>query len=220
MAVAIRSDGGVIIALAFNRDRRSFTERDRVKLNLVRPHVLQAYANVEELAGQREERADLHTALRATGHGLIALDHEDAVAHATPGALDCLARYFPEPSSPTSVPRPIVDWLDAADDAPFALEAAASTLIVRRPRHTTRRLLLISEEGGASASGAERLSPREREVFEWLAAGKSNGEIATILGVTLGTAKRHVERILAKLRVANRTAAAAFARKGGTIVPT
>ena len=50
-SLILRSDAGVVIALAFNRPRRDFTERERVILNRVRPHVLQAYANAEELAG-------------------------------------------------------------------------------------------------------------------------------------------------------------------------
>src|SRR4051812_22745303 len=44
MSLTIRSDRGCLIALAFNRARRDFNETDRLKLNLVRPHLLQAYA--------------------------------------------------------------------------------------------------------------------------------------------------------------------------------
>ena len=217
MAVALRSDKGIIIALAFNRDRRDFTESDRVKLNLVRPHLLQAYTNVEELAGQREERADLQTALRETGHGLVAVDTRGRTTHATPGAVECLARYFPEATPAASVPSPIVDWLEADPITSFTLHTAASTLIVRRPRHTARRLLLISEKRGGPDAGHTSLSAREREVLTWMAESKSNAEIAAILDIASGTVKRHVEQILAKLQVANRTAAAAVARNRGLV---
>jgi DNA-binding NarL/FixJ family response regulator len=50
-------------------------------------------------------------------------------------------------------------------------------------------------------------------VLQWLAEGKSNAEIAKILGVAPGTVKLHVEHILAKLGVENRTAAASYARR-------
>ena len=213
MSVTLRSDKGIIIALAFNRGRRAFTERDRVKLNLVRPHLLQAYTNLEELADQRDERDDLQTALRETGHGLIALDTRGRAAHATPGAVECLARYFPDAAPAADIPFPIVDWLDSDPATSFTLHAAASTLIVRRPRHTARRLLLISEQDGGSSSPLARLTAREREVLAWIADGKSNAEIAVVLGIAPGTVKRHVEQILAKLRVANRTAAAAVVRQ-------
>jgi DNA-binding NarL/FixJ family response regulator len=52
------------------------------------------------------------------------------------------------------------------------------------------------------------LSPREREVLERAAYGRSNGQIALELGVTVNTVKFHLASIFRKLGVANRTAAA------------
>jgi DNA-binding NarL/FixJ family response regulator len=54
----------------------------------------------------------------------------------------------------------------------------------------------------------EALTPREREVLQLLAQGLTNREIAEILAIKSSTIKVHVERILAKLGVANRTQAA------------
>ena len=50
------------------------------------------------------------------------------------------------------------------------------------------------------------LSPRERQVFHWLAKGKSNAEIAIILGCATRTVEKHVEHILQKIRLENRGA--------------
>lgn len=55
------------------------------------------------------------------------------------------------------------------------------------------------------------LSPRESEVLFWMTEGKLNREIATMLGLTLGTVQDHVARILTKLGVENRHAATVFA---------
>lgn len=55
------------------------------------------------------------------------------------------------------------------------------------------------------------LSPRESEVLFWMTEGKLNREIATLLGLSLGTVQDHVARILAKLDVENRHAATVFA---------
>ena len=55
------------------------------------------------------------------------------------------------------------------------------------------------------------LSKRESEVLAWVAQGKTNGEIATILNLNLGTVKKHVEHIFAKLGVETRIAAAILA---------
>jgi DNA-binding NarL/FixJ family response regulator len=61
------------------------------------------------------------------------------------------------------------------------------------------------------------LTPREAEVLFWVARGKTNDEIATILGIGLTTVKKHLESTFGKLGVENRTAAAALAleRMGG-----
>jgi DNA-binding CsgD family transcriptional regulator len=52
------------------------------------------------------------------------------------------------------------------------------------------------------------LTPRETDVAGWLAKGKTNGEIAVILGASPRTVEKHVEKVLEKLGVENRTAAA------------
>ncbi len=63
----------------------------------------------------------------------------------------------------------------------------------------------------AVPAGAE-LTTREAEILRWIAVGKSNPEIAIILGVSRLTVKTHVERILGKLGVENRVAAVSAAR--------
>lgn len=55
------------------------------------------------------------------------------------------------------------------------------------------------------------LSPRESEVLFWMAEGKQNREIATILGVQLGTVQEYVAGVLGKLEQENRHAATVFA---------
>ncbi len=61
--------------------------------------------------------------------------------------------------------------------------------------------------------GLDRLTHRQLQVLELVAAGKSNKEIARLLGCSQDTVKDHVEAILGRLHVENRAAAAAtFAR--------
>jgi DNA-binding NarL/FixJ family response regulator len=56
-----------------------------------------------------------------------------------------------------------------------------------------------------------KLTPREAEVLFWISEGKSNQDIGVILGASTGTNCKHVEHILSKLNVENRTAAAVIA---------
>lgn len=51
------------------------------------------------------------------------------------------------------------------------------------------------------------LTPRAAEALLWLAQGKTNSDIATILGITESTIKKHVQEIFEKLGVETRGAA-------------
>ena len=51
------------------------------------------------------------------------------------------------------------------------------------------------------------LTPREAEVMLWVAQGKANADIATILATTESTVKKHLEHVFEKLGVENRGAA-------------
>jgi DNA-binding NarL/FixJ family response regulator len=57
------------------------------------------------------------------------------------------------------------------------------------------------------------LSPRELEVAALVADGMTNKEIATALYLSERTAQNHVQHILTKLGVANRTQIAAWYRR-------
>jgi PAS domain S-box-containing protein len=72
-------------------------------------------------------------------------------------------------------------------------------------------------ERTASESELHYMTERERHILRSLAAGMSNREIGTELGLTTGTVKNQVARILAKLNVTHRTQAAVRAVKLGLI---
>jgi DNA-binding NarL/FixJ family response regulator len=61
----------------------------------------------------------------------------------------------------------------------------------------------------------DRLTERQRDVFQLLLAGHSNKEIARSLGVLEGTVKVHVRAIMQKLGVKNRTQVAVAAARAG-----
>lgn len=81
---------------------------------------------------------------------------------------------------------------------------------LRRAEATVPRRVSASEAGPAQLE-ALGLTPREAEILLWVAQGKTNPEIATILGIGLTTVKKHLEATFAKLGVENRTSAAALA---------
>jgi DNA-binding NarL/FixJ family response regulator len=87
--------------------------------------------------------------------------------------------------------------------------------------HLLRRMASASKGGsaGGPAVPVSELTPRELEVLRLVAAGKTNAEIAQELFVSVGTVKVHVERIIDKLGVSDRTQAAVRAVELGYLHP-
>ncbi|MCT9870334.1 response regulator [Paenarthrobacter aurescens] len=92
---------------------------------------------------------------------------------------------------------------------------------------TTRRLLdhvaplLRTQNAGQSehAAAVERLTAREREVFQLIAQGQSNPEIAAGLFLSEATVKTHVGHILAKLGARDRVQVVVIAYETGVVAP-
>ena len=69
-------------------------------------------------------------------------------------------------------------------------------------------LLLLSEKCSGtpwSALAEYGLTPRELEVLAWVTKGKTNPEIAQILGMSARTVQKHLEHVYQKLGVETRT---------------
>jgi DNA-binding NarL/FixJ family response regulator len=86
----------------------------------------------------------------------------------------------------------------------------------------TRRVLSRVQQPASFPGADERfatLSDREREVFQGLARGRSNAEIARSLFVGDATIKTHVSNVLAKLQLHDRSQAIIFAYEQSLIIP-
>jgi len=88
--------------------------------------------------------------------------------------------------------------------------AAGETWVQREVIHyLSRELQLLSNVAPAGATG--RLTPREQEILELLAAGHSTQEIARRLYIASSTVRVHLGRILGKLGLRNRIEAVRYA---------
>lgn len=74
---------------------------------------------------------------------------------------------------------------------------------------------VAADTGRSTGQILDRLTDRQRDVFQLLLAGHSNKEIARELGVLEGTVKVHVRAIMQKLGVRNRTQVAVVAARSG-----
>jgi len=66
---------------------------------------------------------------------------------------------------------------------------------------------VVERDDDSDSLAPETLTPREREVLEWLAEGLTNGAIAARLGISDHTVKFHVASIYGKLGVSTRAEA-------------
>lgn len=102
-------------------------------------------------------------------------------------------------------------WQVRTGDLPLDPQLAAR-LLKRLATSTELRGLHREFQGGT-----ETLSPRELEVLKLVRQGKTNREIASDLVISMGTVKRHVENIITKLEVSDRTQAVVKALALGII---
>lgn len=123
----------------------------------------------------------------------------------------------------------ILTSYDGDEDIYRALQAGAKSYVLKDTSienvvdviHTVhqggRRL---SPEIGAKLAARicrSELTERELEVLREISEGKTNTEIASALKISPGTVKTHVNRLLSKLQVADRTQAVITAHKRGII---
>jgi DNA-binding NarL/FixJ family response regulator len=72
-------------------------------------------------------------------------------------------------------------------------------------------------EGGGGADPYDSLTDREKQVLKLVAEGRSNKEVADVLGISVKTAMSHRERVMEKLDVHSRTELIRFAIRQGII---
>lgn len=92
------------------------------------------------------------------------------------------------------------------DDADRVLIAAVEAASQHKPYFSTRITTAVPDDSAASPSDTPkptraRLTPREREILQLLAEGKSNKEVAGLLGISVNTAEAHRANIMLKLGV-------------------
>lgn len=107
--------------------------------------------------------------------------------------------------SPRDLPLPDPADLEVLQAMAALLASVQWLAIRRRPRANQKE----------AASRMAALTPREQQVLALLPRGLSNAEMGVELGISAGTAKIHVERILQKLGVSDRIQAAVRATEWG-----
>ena len=189
------------------------------------------------LANAREAQG-VRTALDVSGRTMLASDNAGKVRWTTPQAqriLEQLAGVSSDkagavkapPSASCELPPEVRAWVAQITDAdPTQSESivvAANGLKVRfrlLSRVAENEILLVIQQaaqieveriGIGKLQARFTLTGREAEVLYWLTCGKSNKDIAEILGISYRTAHKHLEHVYTKVGVESRASAVSAA---------
>lgn len=172
---------------------------------------------------QARQLTQASSALDAFGQATLAIASANGkLVWQTALARHLLESYF---GLSDTAPPALLQWIAQAQSAylngqePSALvyQTAGRRLLASLHQQTTEGewLLVLREENHQasmlSLMQAFPLTQREAEVLYWLSLGKTNRDIADILGMSPRTVNKHLEHIFSKLGVETRTAAAALA---------
>ncbi len=156
-------------------------------------------------------------AIDAVLHAAISLKADGTPLWQTRQAADWMEKYFPgAQAASAALPEVVSEWLAAAlnadDPVPLVIRQECGSLHLALSRRQRELLLLLEEQQEQVPASLDQyqLTPRELEVLSWVAKGKTNRDIAEILGMSPRTVNKHLEHIFVKLGVETRAAAAAL----------
>lgn len=220
---ALAIDNHRSVTIARHRDGREFSEKTRTTLNAIRPHVLQGFRNALAITHMQDQLAGLNQAMEDARQALLAVTTEGRVKWATPSAYARMRKYgFRVRNGSDWLPSRLREWmihqqrqLDSPTEvatpmSPLKITCGTASLSIRLVRNGSQSLLLLEEQRSSldrQGLHALGLTMRETEILDWVAQGKTNPEIGTILGISPRTVQKHLERIYGRLGLENRHAA-------------
>ena len=163
-------------------------------------------------------------AIDVGGHGVLMVDAQQRMAWRSPRAARWLAEFFGEGDDAACGA-----WLGGPCEPEGGLHEAGADV---RDRTQAGRTLTARRLGGAGLGetmwllgvrgsdtpatprlATASLTRRETEVLSWVAKGKTNRDVAEILGMSPRTVNKHLEHVFEKLGVETRAAAASLASR-------
>jgi transcriptional regulator EpsA len=170
-----------------------FSELFRQDVFLV-PHLIKSWEENHNQVVNCEAGNGGQFAGSALARELTRLGASNIVAHGTHDANGQLTSFFTFACRPGSIGPRQAYYVELL--VPFLHSAWVRTQVNWQ-----------AKSAGARPAVTGFLTPREREILEWIYRGKSNIEVGMILKISPLTAKNHVQKILRKLGVLNRTQA-------------
>jgi DNA-binding CsgD family transcriptional regulator len=227
IAIGLPAPAPRVVGIALSRNGSDFSERDRLLLSVLQPHIVQAYRNAESFSQIKREATLILEGLEEIGRGVVLLGPDGGIRLATRLARQWLTSYFGHAALRAKrLPEALQRWVkfqeatvNGSGDVlsalkPLMVEGQEDRLVVRLIPADGGSLLLLEQRHTALRPASLEplgLSGRESEVLAWVAQGKTDAVIGVILSLSPRTVAKHLEHIYQRLGVENRSAAAAVA---------
>jgi len=210
-AVYVPLGRGTHLSLGVSRGGRDFNDREMETLALLRPHIAEAFLRWQRIETTERLFSAAEDALVHLGRGLVVIASDGTVEHATPSAARWLSGACGLTADTGKVASSgLLSLARRAAEGAIVLRGPSGSTTVRRLPRAGQVVLLIEGPRHAKALPDLRklgLTPREAEILAWVGEGRTNIELAAILGVAQSTVKKHLENIYRKLGVENRMSA-------------
>lgn len=227
ISIALPGPGSLTIGVAMGRERRGFSQRERLLLELLRPHLAVGRARAARELQRGEARAALEAASTARQHrAIVVLTRDGRIAWTTPSARRLLHGWFGYSSGP-ALPPQLIDWIASTRASAGHLISGPATgalRLVHGDRTLAATLLAAPERDGGLLLTFEQhaipsrqqltrlgLTRREGEVLAVAARGLDEQGIARALASSRRTVNKHLEHIYRNLNVSDRSQAIAAA---------
>ncbi|MEZ6191617.1 MAG: LuxR C-terminal-related transcriptional regulator [Phycisphaerales bacterium] len=215
----------LMAGIAQNRGKRNFSDRELELLDLLRPHLRQAYENACLVTSLTTEVARLRHTLDRMDRGVIAIDAALRVLQVSPAASRFLTLHLGRDAlAGNALPDTLRRWAPAQIDAlkqnqdgptrpaPLMLDTPDGRLVIRLIADTQPDRFVIVIQHAAQLTDPKPLlslglTAREADVLFHCLDDKSRAEIGQRLNISERTVQKHLENLYNKLGVTTRVAA-------------
>lgn len=223
LSALIAGSGQALIGMGFHRSTRNFTDQEVALINLIRPHLQQAFTNAMTITGHTDEQAAVDHTIENTMGAVVCVGTGGRIRWESSSAAALLNQFaLRRPFRNDCISPLLRAWLTRQQShwdtsknvlpplTPLEIHQGAAVLRIRYLRHAEQHLLILEDQGATRHREALQrtgFSRREIDVLVSVLAGKTNREIGMLLGISSRTVQKHLERLYARLGVENRHAA-------------
>jgi DNA-binding CsgD family transcriptional regulator len=222
IAMPLHVNDRLLVSFVLNRKGRDFSDHERALLDALAGSLGELYRHTAALDRARRAARGLGELMHSTRIGTLRLGPGGEVRGFSPRAAEQLLHFWGvRIRRGGKLPAELAAYLAR----PMRCTSIAATMPPLQRATFDRRLtvrtypaidmaggllVLLDEEAKDLAPPTPEdwpLSARQQQVLHWVAAGKTDRDISTILGISARTVGKHLQRIYERLGVETRTAA-------------